>query len=215
MEIIYLIIATAIVIYFAGQFAKHKREQAHLQFQIRSYQQNLDTQQNEIARLINEARYAAQLYSNQKQKLESTQAQLQRYQALISVEDEVARLEDTIKTQKDLLLKTAKQRLEQAEARLSAALIESKRITDVAHAKADEIAGDAYSVLGRYRELQEAAIAMKNKIDGYGNEYIVPTYNLLDELAEEISYTEAGQKLKDARKNTQFMVRNEQAATML
>lgn len=39
---------------------------------------------------------------------------------------------------------------------------------------------------------------MKNLIEGYGDAYIVPTYNLLDDLADEFRFTEAGQKLKDA-----------------
>jgi hypothetical protein len=53
---------------------------------------------------------------------------------------------------------------------------------------------------------------MKNVIEGYGDRYMVPTQSLLDELAEEYSYTEAGQELKAARERTQLMVVQGRAA---
>lgn len=162
--------------------------------------------------MLDEARVAAQRYIEQGNRLATLQAQLERYQALADVEAEVARLDEEIKAQKDSMLKTTRQRLEQAEARLSAALLEAERIVGSAHAKAEEIAGEAYGAVGRLKELTEAAAAIKNKIEGYGDSYIIPTYHLLDDLAEEIGYSEAGQKLKDARELSKLMVKNGQAA---
>ncbi len=37
---------------------------------------------------------------------------------------------------------------------------------------------------------------MKNIIEGYGDKYLIPTFSLLDDLAEEFGHTEAGEKLK-------------------
>ena len=54
---------------------------------------------------------------------------------------------------------------------------------------------------------------MKNIIDGYGTQYLKPTYSLLDELAEDFGYTEAGQQLKIARENSARMVKAGTAAT--
>lgn len=48
---------------------------------------------------------------------------------------------------------------------------------------------------------------MKNIIDGYGDQYLKPTYSLLDELAEDFGYDEAGQQLKIARENSARMVK--------
>lgn len=54
--------------------------------------------------------------------------------------------------------------------------------------------------------LRAAAIAIRNQIEGYGNEYLKPVYMLMDELAYEMAHTEPGQKLRliraDIRKRT-------------
>ncbi|WP_322363765.1 c-type cytochrome [Pseudomonas sp. Teo4] len=67
--------------------------------------------------------------------------------------------------------------------------------------------------MGKAKHFADAAQAMKNVVEGYGDAYIVPTYNLLDDLAEEFGFTEAGQKLKAARDYTRFMVKAGRAAT--
>ncbi len=218
MELL-LIVAIAALIFFVVQSARHQKaraallvERGYLLERVKQLDELTAAQKREIQALLNEARVAAQRYVDQSNKLKALQAQLERYQALADVEAEVARLSDEIKRQKDSMLKTTRQRLEQAESRLSAALFEAKRIVDSAHTKAEEIAGEAYGAVGRLKELTEAAAAIKNKIDGYGDSYIIPTYHLLDDLAEEIGYTEAGQKLKDARELSRLMVKNGQAA---
>lgn len=218
MELL-LLGAVAALIYFVVQSAKHQKaratlllERSYLQDRIKQLGELTEAQRREIQALLDEARVAAQRYIDQGSRLATLQAQLERYQALADVEAEVARLDDEIKSQKDSMLKTTRQRLEQAEARLSAALLEAERIVGSAHAKAEEIAGEAYAAVGRLKELTEAAAAIKNKIEGYGDSYIIPTYHLLDDLAEEIGYTEAGQKLKDARELSKLMVKNGQAA---
>ncbi len=103
--------------------------------------------------------------------------------------------------------------LEQAERRIDVAGQEAERIITTAHLRAEEIAGDAYAAMNRAKEFANTAQAMKNIIEGYGDAYIVPTYNLLDDLADEFSFTEAGQKLKDARDTCRMMVKNGLAAT--
>ncbi|MBD9412973.1 DUF4041 domain-containing protein [Pseudomonas sp. PDM16] len=103
--------------------------------------------------------------------------------------------------------------LEQVERRIEAAGQEAAKIIEAARLHADEIAGDAYTAMSRAKEFSSTAQAMKNLIDGYGNAYIVPTYNLLDDLADEFSFTDAGQKLKDARNTSRMMVRSGLAAT--
>lgn len=103
--------------------------------------------------------------------------------------------------------------VEQAERRIEAAGQEAERIITTAHLRAEEIAGDAYAAMNRAKDFANTAQAMKNIIEGYGDAYIVPTYNLLDDLADEFSFTEAGQKLKDARDTCRMMVKNGLAAT--
>lgn len=91
---------------------------------------------------------------------------------------------------------------------LDNATIEAKLIVEQADKKAQEIAGDAYKAMQNATELERTAKAMKNIIEGYGDKYLVPTYSLLDDLAEEFGHTEAGEKLKFVREKTRLMINN-------
>ena len=91
---------------------------------------------------------------------------------------------------------------------LNNATTEAKSIIEKAEIKATEIAGDAYKAMQNSKELEKTAKAMKNIIEGYGNKYLVPTFSLLDDLAEEFGHTDAGQKLKFSREKTNLMITN-------
>lgn len=101
---------------------------------------------------------------------------------------------------------------DEASQKLRAADAEAKRIVSNAEAKAKEIAGEAYEIAGKAKEFEKTATAMKNIIEGYGDQYLKPTYSLLDELADDFGYTEAGQQLKLARSNSARMVKEGTAA---
>lgn len=87
----------------------------------------------------------------------------------------------------------------------------AKIIAD-AKAEAKEIAGNAIEAQGKAKEYEKTALAMKRMIEGYGDEWLKPAYSLLDELADEFGFTEAGQKLKEARAVTARMVKDGVAA---
>ncbi len=95
---------------------------------------------------------------------------------------------------------------------LSAATIDARKIVDNANRKAEEIAGDAYKAMQDAESLAKTAQAMKNVIEGYGDQYLLPTYSLLDELADEFGYLEAGQELKRVRDQIRLMIKNGTAA---
>ena len=67
------------------------------------------------------------------------------------------------------------------------AVNEAKRIVENAELKAESIGGDAYRSLKEADQIADRIKAMKNVIQGYGNEYLIPTYTLLDELAEDFA----------------------------
>lgn len=96
--------------------------------------------------------------------------------------------------------------------RISAA-DEYQRIINEANKEAETIAGDAMVALNNKKEIEKTIRAMKNIIEGYGNQYIYPTLSLLDDLADEFGYTEAGAKLKEARDWTKQLIKKELAAT--
>lgn len=95
-----------------------------------------------------------------------------------------------------------------AEANAQAAIIIAK-----AEASAEQVAGDAYRALREADRLESVIQALKNVVNGYGDEYMKPTYGLLDELAEMYAFEDAGRELKLARERTKLLVTTERAAT--
>ena len=95
--------------------------------------------------------------------------------------------------------------LEQADAR-------ARDVVAAAENQAVAIMGDARDVKQNVSKYERLLRAIKNEIDGYGDEYIVPAHSLLDDLAEEVGYSEAGQRLKAVRSRVKQMVKDGQAA---
>jgi hypothetical protein len=101
---------------------------------------------------------------------------------------------------------------DQADALLSQATRDAGRIVAEAEKRAQEIGGDAYTALRDKQLLEQAAAAMRNIIDGYGDRYVVPTHSVLDDLAVEFGYDAAGVALKSAREQSRRMVEQGEAA---
>lgn len=107
----------------------------------------------------------------------------------------------------------ARERVGKADAQLELAGTQAQQIVADAQRRAEEIAGDAYKALKNADHLKGVVDAMYNKIEGYGDRYLEPTYSLLDELADAYSFVEAGKQLKLARERSQIMVDQGRAAT--
>lgn len=118
--------------------------------------------------------------------------------------------------ERDQLVKEAREQLkiakEKAEARMQEAIESADKIVKQAKIKAQEVAGDALEAKSKADTYEKTAKAMKNIIDGYGNEYLIANKTVLDDLAEEFSHKEAGIELKKARLLTKQLVTNERAA---
>ena len=78
--------------------------------------------------------------------------------------------------------------------------------------KARSIAGAAWDAKDKAHKYHKAAIAMRNIIRGYGDEYLAPASSVLDDLAEDYSHHEAGQQLKAARLESKRLVKSGAAA---
>ncbi len=107
----------------------------------------------------------------------------------------------------------AKDIYEQASACLNQATRDAGRIVSEGERKAKEIAGDAYTALRDKQLLEQAAEALRNMIEGYGDRYLIPTHSVLDDLAAEFGYTSAGESLKSARLQSRRMIEQGQAAS--
>ena len=100
-----------------------------------------------------------------------------------------------------------------AKGTLDSATVQAKRIVDHADERAVQIAGKAYDVVKNADLYERTAKAMRNIVDGYGYQYLVPGRSLLDDLADDFGHTEAGRDLKNAREQTKLMIQNGTAAS--
>lgn len=107
----------------------------------------------------------------------------------------------------------AKASREKAESALASATAEAAKIVEIANGQAKEIAGEAYEAMKNSDRFEQTAKAMKNVIEGYGDRYLIPSYTLIDNLAEEFGFTEGGAELKSARDRMRLMIQNGTAAT--
>lgn len=146
-----------------------------------------------------------------------------KYEGLISIEDkaneiisqantELLKANEDAKSIRYLAKDDAEKLKKQSEILLATSKVDASKIIEDANRKAEEIAGEAIKALNNQREIEKTVKAMKNIIEGYGDQYLAPTYSLLDDLADEFGHTEAGIKLKDARNNTNILIRDNKAA---
>ncbi|HLP97814.1 MAG TPA: DUF4041 domain-containing protein [Sideroxyarcus sp.] len=154
--------------------------------------------------IVDAHREARDILSNAKSKADAIQ---------VEANEVLNKAKSTAENVRKEANQTAQEKIEQADSKLRAAGEEASRIVASAKHRAEEIAGEAYSAMNRAKEFADTAQAMKNIINGYGDSYIIPSYSLLDDLADEFGYTEAGKKLKEARDNSRAMVKAGMAAT--
>lgn len=111
----------------------------------------------------------------------------------------------------------AKERLDNANSKadelISNANDNAMKIIADAEIRAMEIAGSAYEAKEFAETYQAVARSMKNKIEGYGDEWIVPNRSVLDELAENYEFTDAGKELQKARELTKSLIKTNKAAS--
>lgn len=112
-----------------------------------------------------------------------------------------------------LALLEAREKQDQSDSILRVANEQAQKIIQKANEDAEKIAGDAYRALKEAETLTATIRAMKNVIDGYGDQYIKPTFSLLDDLAEQYAFTDAGAELKKTRDLTKLMITTGRAAT--
>ena len=94
----------------------------------------------------------------------------------------------------------------------SASAASATQIVSDAKVQAENIAGDALRTKEKAAHYKSVVRAIKNTIEGYGDEYLVANTSTLDELADEFGHKEAGAALKGARTRTRNMAKNGLAA---
>lgn len=192
------------------EFAALKSKLDQTFMELERFRNVLDAEA-EAARILGETQTECnQLLQQAQAKVQEAEARLK--QAIADAKSVRAQILDRAKQERDQLLNQAQSKVSQAESRLQQAVSDAAKIVADAQSRAEQVAGDALAAMGKAKHYADAAQAMRNVVEGYGDAYIVPSYNLLDDLAEEFGFTEAGQKLKDARDYTRFMVKAGRAA---
>lgn len=133
------------------------------------------------------------------------------------LKQEAIRIESELETTRKTAMAEIRERQTEAnkkrEETFKASTAEAAQIVAAAEQQAEATAGDALKAVREERQLRKAIQSMKNIIKGYGNQYIIPGYTLLDELADQYDYKEAGQQLKQVREKIKLMIKTDMAAT--
>ena len=157
-----------------------------------------------------------------KEKIEEAQIKAARAvneahnQARLTISNANSEAVAITKDARDARLK-AKERLDNANSKadelISNANDNAMKIISDAEVRAKEIAGSAYEAKEFAETYQAVAKSMKNKIEGYGDEWIVPNRSVLDELAENYEFTDTGRELQKARELTKSLIKTSKAAS--
>ena len=176
-----------------------------------------------------------------KQKAEGIIAQLKqrltRYQAISDAEAEASRIRREVLGEKEeatRLLDAAKEAKGKADAMAESIIAEGKveaealkrqsivilerangraaAVLENADKEAGQRSETALAIMQDTDKYRRALQALKNQVEGYGAEYIKPIQSVIDELADETAYKQAGQELKSARRLSKKMVQDGLAA---
>nr|WP_314490372.1 DUF4041 domain-containing protein [uncultured Chryseobacterium sp.] len=229
MEILLIIILIILTVFVFSKLNNTKKDLAQKEAQIKNLTVKIVDLSNEIS--THQINYKALF--EKLQRVRKHNEELSKYQDIINVKVECEYLlkkaeKDSYKLREEAGLELMNSQKESKEVRRNLkeltdkktyeiqllyenAVRETQRIIASAESKAESIGGDSYRSLREADQIAETIKAMKNVIKGYGNEYIIPSYTLLDELADDYSHKEAGEQLKKLRQNNRSMIINRQA----
>lgn len=137
-------------------------------------------------------------------------------QVVEGARSDAVRLVDQAKAEAAEIVKEARSKASESLAasaqQVDAATEQARRIVEQAEKRSEEVAGEAYLALKESKHLEQVVEALHNKIEGYGDRYVVPSFSILDELAEAYGFAEAGRELKSARQRSSRMIDEGSAA---
>lgn len=150
-----------------------------------------------------------------KNNIAALQSKLERLSIYEEMPDAFAELEERKREVQEQLKETRvkiKEKTQESNLVLKQARERADTILENADTQAKSIAGDAWEAKHRSEEYKKTALAMKNIINGYGDEYLIPNETLIDDIADEYSFEEAGRQLKIVRNQTKVLIKDGKAA---
>ncbi len=220
MSLLLLILLVISLIYLFVQNQKLKKKEQELsqtkqvaQEQESRLQQELD-QLSEFRVIVDAQQYAREIRTTAEAEATRVVAEAQREADRLRflADEELRAARSNAKEIRDQAGMKARALQTQADNVLLNATQEAKRIVNIANQRAEEIAGEALAATRNAADLEKTIQALKNVINGYGDQYLLPSYTLLDELADEFGFTEAGVELKKARERTRLLMTTRAAA---
>ncbi|EHK9054625.1 DUF4041 domain-containing protein [Vibrio vulnificus] len=219
-------VLTALIIFFLPllfliiNLVRHKKNRIAFEEKLADAHKQTEQAYEKVARLEEECNslkqkygpildiesHAAKLLDEVEDDAASKRGQALRLIANAEVEAEEIRQEARgLRAEAVQRVKVAKDKAEsiQIEARE-----EAEKVLSFAEAEAKRIAGDAYEAKAKADSYEKAIRAMRNTIEGYKDDYIIPNHSVLDDLAEEFGHKEAGEELKAARSRVRAMVKD-------
>ena len=135
-----------------------------------------------------------------------------KYDTIIYAEAEAERILDEAYKKSNELISQTNTEVQRVNADVQQAKISIEKMLQDAQQKTREIAGDALDAKDNAKLYEQTVKSLKNIILGYGNDYLIPSHTLLDDLAETYGYTQASKDYKELRTRVRDMVKNNQAA---
>lgn len=169
-----------------------------------------EERQNETSSILSRANDTIEILNL---KVETQKELLLKYQPVIDAETEADSIIKNARNKSEEILQTAENARISALCAAETSERQSAEIIANAEARANEIAGEAWEARNKLKDYEKQAQALKNIIEGYGERYIIPPQSVLDDLAENYSFAEAGEQLKIARAHTRAMIKAGEAAT--
>lgn len=196
---------------------------------------DLEAHKTSLTNQVNELNYQISILKEESEKLSARNSELEVYSSALDADKEAkerldnATLEaerivaqahqdlEAVKEETSVIQKSNKELIKAAKEEVEQIKLDATKhaanIIEEAENKAKTIAGEAYDIAQNAEHYTNVVKAMKNVIEGYGDAYLKPTFSLLDELAEEFGFDEAGQKLKEAREKSKMLIKNGDAST--
>jgi len=213
MEFLFIVVLIIAIIFWVKKSAAEKVSLARNETIQQQSRRIVELESQLAQKTLELAKYKDVIDAEDEAKRILTDADVQSKKLMMQANETLSEAKSVAESERKKALLSAQAKIDQADEKLRIASEEVDRIIAMAKQRAEEIAGDAYSAMSRAKEFTDTAQAMKNIIDGYGDAYIVPSFSLLDDLADEFGHAEAGQKLKEAREISRSMVKAGIAAT--
>lgn len=185
---------------------KLKKQHIHMKEQLNEKLSELNEIKEKYSSIIDLEKYCKEVEDEAQERSESLKDEAEKIIAKAELEaDDIVLKAKSVKSEALLKVNALK---EKAETMKMEARKEAAKVISFAEKKAKEIAGDAYEAKEKADLYENAIRAMRNTIEGYKDDYIIPNHSVLDDLADEYSHKEAGEKLKACRKRMRMIVKD-------